>query len=173
MYKQFKRGVFAWCTAIIAVSVAHIQQLSAADEVAVLPAKVCIKAVSTGKYMTVDSSEWVHVEKEGDISKALVFEATLVKDPAESDSKNWQFKVLGSDTYLSYRNSTGAVKVYKNSDDALFKIKKHPTASGAFTMKNTDTKQYLWATSDTATPYITQQFDEDNRATAWEIVAAP
>ncbi|MEZ5944488.1 MAG: hypothetical protein R3C18_24125 [Planctomycetaceae bacterium] len=127
-------------TALAALAIQLLLTGSANAESVKLPKFVRIKSQHTQKYMRTDSDKWIYADASSE--GAIIFETIR-------DGGNYYFKVKGTGVYLSYRDSTGAVKLYDSGDDASYEIK----GGSTMTIRNVYHDQYMWV--DGKAPYIT------------------
>jgi len=123
--------------------------------------KVTIKSVKNKKYLVapdgIRDDNWIYA-KDGDMLKWIVV----------GDKDNASLRSAKAPLFLSYRESTGAVKLYSTAKQAQYKLDKQ---SGKRTIYNTYWKDYMWLSGDS--PYITGKGDPKNDNAQWEIDGLP
>ncbi|WP_428719308.1 hypothetical protein [Undibacterium curvum] len=77
------------------------------------------------------------------------------------------FKLNGSDLYLSFKNSSGAVKLHPSSEEASFTLKRYACACSIF---NIHFKQFMWLKGEE--PYVTGAGNPENTNALWVIEPA-
>lgn len=78
---------------------------------------------------------------------------------------NCVLKVSGQNLYFSYNATTGAVKLWSNSDGANFSLERQ--SNGTYAIKSLKFNQYVWLSSQS--PYITGTGKASNTAGQWYI----
>lgn len=107
-------------------------------------ANVKIRSASNGKYLyakTEESSSLIYVT--GDVDNATVF----------SQNDDGSFSLTNdSSLFLSYRGTTGAVKLYNEA--TLYRVDPaQPAHKGNFTIYSKEAEDYMWNSDEE--PYIT------------------
>lgn len=123
--------------------------------------KVTIKSVKAKQYMVapdgVSDNNWIYV-KGGDTLKWIVV----------GDRDHAIFRSSKAPLFLSYRESTGAVKFYDTATDADYKLDK---TGSARTIYNNHWKDYMWLSG--SSPYITHDGDPKKDSAQWIIDGLP
>lgn len=122
---------------------------------------VTIKNIANGRSMVapdglVDNA-WIY-NHPGPAVKFL-----MVGDPAKSVYFRAQDN---ADLFLSYRLSTGAVKLYSSSADARYSISKVGNNQSIFNLR---WRNYMWLNQNTESPYVSGQGNPDNAEAQWKI----
>lgn len=75
------------------------------------------------------------------------------------------FRLASAPLFMSYRASTGAVKLYNSPKQASYRLAKVPDGSGQMTIKNVHWDMYMWLYKES--PYITRAGNPTNPNTKW------
>ena len=123
--------------------------------------KVTIKSVKNKSYMTapdgIADNNWIYCKAGTPLSWVVV-----------GDRDNAIFRLATAPLFLSYRQTTGAVKLYSTADDAAYKLDKK---SGNRTIYNLRYKDYMWLSGES--PYVTGTGDPKNDNAQWSIDGLP
>lgn len=124
---------------------------------------VQIKSVDNGKYITAPdgfkTDAWVYCK-----------DGTPIDFVMSGDKDEAYFRVADSPLlFLSYRGSTGAVKLWNPYADGYktptsFKVQE---AKKGWSLKEKSWKEYMWLSDQS--PYITKKGDPDHKDSQWEI----
>jgi hypothetical protein len=123
--------------------------------------KVTIKSVKNKDFMVapdgIASNNWIYC-KNGDALNWVVV----------GDKDNAIFRLDSAPLFLSYRLTTGAVKLYDTATDAEYKIGKQ---DGKRTIFNLRYKDYMWL--DDKSPYVSGKGDAKKDSGQWVIDGLP
>ena len=123
--------------------------------------KVTIKSVKNKDYMVapdgLDNNNWLYC-KDGDRVKWVVV----------GDRDHAIFRAAKAPLFLSYRGTTGAVKLYSSAADAEYKLGKK---DGKDTIYNLRYKDYMWLNGES--PYVSGKGDPKNDNALWSIDGLP
>lgn len=123
--------------------------------------KVKIKSVKNGHYLVapdgINNNNWIYA-KDGDTLKWVVV----------GDRDHAIFRSADAPLFLSYRLTTGAVKLYDSAADAEYKIGKQ---DGKDTIYNLRYKDYMWL--DDKSPYVSSKGDPKKDNAQWKIDGLP
>jgi hypothetical protein len=126
-----------------------------------VPSLVKIKSAENGKFMKADSiSNNSLIYCKADENEALIFETQGTED-------NMSFRLKDDKYFLSFRDLTGAVKLYDTSGVAYYKVK---AKGNTFSIYNNHYKQYMYL--DGKEPYVTKLGDPDKASGQWILVPA-
>ena len=113
---------------------------------------VRIKNAHTDSYMTVDrNNQWIHCKR----GEALTFAQV-------GTNKRCVFSRIDGEHsgFLSYNDSTGAVRVYDSPDDASFELRPVRGYKNTFRIFNLEHKEYMHLDPSSKGPYITEDGKE-------------
>jgi len=118
---------------------------------------VRIRSASNGLYMTCPG---------GICNNSFIYckEGTPLEFEVYGEKKNCYFKVKGHDLYLSYRDRTGAMKLYDSNEKAYWFL---DNIRYKYTIWNTTHEQYVWL--DGTEPYVSGKGDSKNENAHWYI----
>ncbi|MFP2924648.1 hypothetical protein ACLESO_05410 [Pyxidicoccus sp. 3LG] len=119
--------------------------------------RVRIKSVDNGQYMSapdgIGDNQWVYCR-----AGATPLDLILVG----SQSDGYYRVASAPGLFLSYRESTGAVKLYGSPNQANFRLQ---SAASGYSFENLYWKQYMWLSKES--PYITRTGNSKNRNAQW------
>lgn len=123
--------------------------------------KVAIKSRRAQHYMVapdgVANNQWIYVKPGPRLSWIVV-----------GDRDHAIFRASDAPLFLSYRLTTGAVKLYDSATDAEYKLEKR---DGRYTIFNLRYKDYLWL--DGPSPYVSGKGDPKQDTAQWDIDGLP
>jgi hypothetical protein len=123
--------------------------------------KVTIKNVKNTSYMVAPdgaaNNNWIYC-KAGDALTWVVV----------GDHDDAMFRLSTAPLFLSYRLTTGAVKLYDAATDAEYKLDKK---DGKRTLYNLRYKDYMWLSGES--PYVSTKGDPKNDNARWQIDGLP
>ncbi len=77
------------------------------------------------------------------------------------------YRLANAPLFMSYRASTGAVKLYNSPNQASYRLTPAPAGNQGMTIKNLHWDMYMWLYKDS--PYITRKGDPAKRDAQWMI----
>ena len=123
--------------------------------------KVTIKSVKNKDYMVapdgIANNNWIYCKNGDQLTWVVV-----------GDRDSAIFRSARAPLFLSYRGSTGAVKLYGTAADADYKIGKQ---DGKRTIYNRRYRDYMWLSGDS--PYVSGKGDPKNESARWSIDGLP
>lgn len=127
-----------------------------------LPERVKIKSAENGKFLTAPDgiSDNSLIYCTADEAGALVFEPQGPKD-------KMSFRVQQEQLFLSFRNASGAVKLYSSASDAFYKLEPQ---GNVWNLYDLAFEQYMWLDGDE--PYVTSGADPTSTEAQWIFVSA-
>jgi hypothetical protein len=117
--------------------------------------KVRIKSLQNGQYLTasdgVDHNQWIYAKAGTPLDWIQV-------GPADNAS----YRLASAPLFLSYNNTTGAVKLWQTAEHAQYRRQAAATGESIF---STYWDQYMWLSKES--PYITRTGNPKNRDAQW------
>jgi hypothetical protein len=125
--------------------------------------RVRIKSVQAGQYLSapdgVDHNQWIYARKNG----SPVLDFILVGSAA-----NGTYRLANASLFLSYNNTTGAVKLWDSADGAWYAVEQQGTVRA---IRHISSNTYMYMRGDS--PYITRYGDPKDVTGHWVIDGLP